>query len=322
MMKRTFTVLPILVLGLAGCMKDELAVPAQPRGDGQQLEVCLGPGYNDQLWMDLATGSTISVNGKEAWDLAFESAPSGWHVMLNGSRLMTAWNIGPAEITQAMDTAGMAAARRIDAPSGNMDSTAIGDCRSGNDVFVLDLGYGSLGQWFGIRKLRFMEVSADRYVFQVARQDGSELNTVIVHKDPARAFTSFSFSTGVVPVEPVRGSWDLVFTQFTHQFYEPFLPYIVSGVLSAAGTRVSEVDGAVFENVTLADTIIHPFSSARDAIGYDWKEYSFETSSYTVRSNRTYIVQDAQGYYVKLRFLDFYSEVGQVGCPRFETVPL
>jgi hypothetical protein len=321
-MKRELFVLPLLTMFLAGCMKDELPVPAQPRGEGQELEVCLGAGYNDQLWMDLLSGSTVSLNGKEAWDLAFESAPAGWHVMLNGSRLMTAWNIGPVDITQPIDTNGMAAARRIDAPSGDMDSTAIGDCRNSNNVYVLDLGYGSLGQWYGIRKVRVMEVTSDRYVFQTARQDGSDLDTVVVPKDPTRAFTSFSFSAGVIPVEPERGTWDLVFTQFTHQFYEPFLPYIVSGVLSAPSTRVSQIDGGTFENISLADTIDHPFSSARDAIGYDWKEYSFETSSYTVRSNRTYIVQDAEGYYLKLRFLDFYSDVGQVGCPRFETVPL
>ena len=93
-------------------------------------------------------------------------------------------------------------------------------------------------------------------------------------------------------------------------------------MLSAPGTRVSELDGVDFGSVALADTMGHPFSSARDAIGYDWKVYSFETSAYTVRPDRVYIVQDPQGYYLKLRFLDFYSETGQVGCPRFETVSL
>ena len=321
-MMRRLTYPILLALSLTACMKDELPVPAHPRGDGQQLEVCLGAGYNDQLWLDLGSGTTLSVNGKEAWDLAFESAPNGWHVMLNGSRLMTAWNIGPVDISQPADTNGMGAGRRIDAPSGDPDSTAIGDKRNSADVLLLDLGYGSAGQWFGLRKLRFQEISSSRFVFQEARLDGSELRTVTVVKDPMRAFTSYSFANGVVSIEPELGTWDIVFTQFTHQFYEPFLPYIVSGVLSAPGTRVSELDGVDFGSVALADTMGHPFSSARDAIGYDWKVYSFETSAYTVRPDRVYIVQDPQGYYLKLRFLDFYSETGQVGCPRFETVSL
>ena len=75
-------------------------------------------------------------------------------------------------------------------------------------------------------------------------------------------------------------------------------------------------------SVTLDDTLQFPFSSARDAIGYTWKYYSFDTGSYTVDPSLVYIVQDAEGYFYKLRFVDFYSEQGEVGCPRFEVQPL
>jgi hypothetical protein len=35
-----------------------------------------------------------------------------------------------------------------------------------------------------------------------------------------------------------------------------------------------------------------------------------------------YIVQDAEGLFYKLQFIDFYSESGQVGCPSFQVVAL
>ena len=311
-----------MALLLSACMKDELPVPAVPRGDGMNLQACMGAGYDDQLWMDLRTGTVLSTNSKSAWDLAFESAPEGWHIYLNGARLMTAWNIGPVDIAQAHDTVGMAASRRIDAPNGHADSTAIGDWRGHNDVYVIDLGFTALGQALGTRKFRFTSVTATDLSFDVAELDGSLVQSITLPKDPSRAFTSFKLGTGVVPIEPAQGTWDLVFTQYTYQFYEPFLPYIVTGVLSANTTRIALVTGIPFDQVSLNDSLVHPFSTDRDVIGYDWKTYSFETASYTVDESLVYLIHDAEGYFYKLRFLDFYSDQGQVGCPQFVVEPL
>ena len=307
----------------SACLKDELPAPIQPRGEGRSVQVCMGSGYQDQLWLDLGTATVVATNPKTAWDLAFESAADGWRVMLNGSRLMTAWNLGAVEIEQPSDTNGMGAARRIDAPSGDPDSTAFGDWRGASDVHVIDLGYNALGQSLGLRKVRMTSVSSTAFVFDIARMDGTDVQSITVPKDATRSFTYYNFASGVLPIEPVTGTWDLVFTQYTHQFYEPFLPYIVTGVLSDRGhVRIARIANADFVSISLADTLAHPFSARRDAVGYDWKAYSFVSSSYTVDASITYIVEDAEGYFHKVRFLDFYSDQGVVGCPLFEVVPL
>lgn len=321
-MKKHLLIAPLGAVFFSACMKDELPVPARPRGDGMTMQACMGPGYQDQLWLHLGTGTVVATNLKTAWDFAFESSADGWHVLLNGSRLMTAWNVGPVDMALPMDTAGMAAARRIDAPSGVLDSTAFGDWRGTNDVYLVDMGYGPLGEWFGIRKVRFNHVNAEAYTLETANLDGSGMQTHTLQKDPTRAFTSFHHDHGVVAIEPAHGTWDVVLTQYTHQFYEPFLPYIVTGVLVSNGVRVATLRDVPFEQVVLSDTMSHPFSEHRDAIGYDWKVYSFETSSYTVDPALVHIVQDAQGFFHKLRFLDFYDDQGQVGCPSFEVLPL
>ncbi len=317
---RTLHVIPLIAISAmqSSCMKEELPVPAHPRGDAREIQVCMGPGYQNQLWLRLTTGEVISANPKTAWELSFECAPEGWRIRLNGSRLMTAWDIGPVDIAQPSDTSGMHLWRRIDAPSGDPDSTAFGDWRGMNHVYVVDLGYNSLGQQLGFRKVRPLSVDAATYVIQVAHLDGSGMQTITVGKDPARNDAHFSFANGVVTIAPPRGDWDLVFTQYTHQFYEPFLPYIVSGVLIDGGsTRVARIPSASFELVTLSDTLSNPFSQERDAIGFDWKEYSFDTGSYNVDADIVYIIEDATGFFHKLHFLDFYNELGQVGCPRF-----
>lgn len=315
-----FLSLPFL---LSACIKEELPVPAVPRGDAVTTELCMGPGYQDQIWFDLSTASTVHRNAKTAWDLAFESAPDGWHVLLNGARLMTAWNIGVVDLTAAHDTVGMQLGRRIDAPSGDADSTAFGDWRGTDAVYIVDLGYDLTGLYLGQRKVRFASVDAASFTIETTQLDGSDLRSIVIPKDGSRTYTYFSFAGGVVVVEPVRGSWDLVITQYSHQFYTPYIPYIVAGVLiDGTATRAARIVGRDFTSISLSDTLNFPFEERRNVIGYDWKVYSFETSSYSIDPTLAYIVRDSDGYYFKLRFLEFYGDLGQTGCPLFETVPL
>ncbi len=314
--------LPLTGLLLAGCIKEELPVPARPRGDADQVQLCMGSGYQDQLWVDIASREVVRTNPKTAWDLAFESAPDAWRVWLNGSRLMTAWNIGPGDLSTPVDTVGMYLGRRIDAPSGHPDSTAIGDWRSAQDIHLIDLGYNAFGVSLGIRKLQLISASTFSYVFRTAGLDGTGIQEHVLPKSSSAASTMFSFTGGAVDVEPPTGSWDMVLTQYTHQFLDPFIPYIVTGVLTPPGVRVARIPATDLSSVTLADTLVHPFSTARDAIGFDWKVYSFETSSYTVDPAIVYIVHDAQGFFHKLHFLDFYDDLGTVGCPTWEVQDL
>ena len=307
---------------LAACMKEELPAPRVPRGDARSTQLCLGAGYANQLWFDLSTGEVVRENGRTAWDLAFESAPGGWRVLLNGSRLMSVWPLGAVDITQPHDTAGLGSLRRVDAASLHPDSLAFGDWQGTGTVFIVDLGIAPDGSALGLRKVRLNAVNAWSFQFEHAMLDGSALTAAIVPKDPQRAFTSWSFEQGVLPIEPLIGAWDLCFTQYTHRFEEFSLDYLVNGVLSASTTSVARITGREFAAITAADTLSFPFRAERNAIGYDWKVYSFETSTYSIVPELAYIIKDADGYLYKMRFVEFYGPQGQTGCPLFETVPL
>ncbi|MBL7964338.1 MAG: hypothetical protein JNM31_10910 [Flavobacteriales bacterium] len=305
----------------SACMKDELPVPAQPRGGAEQLQACLGPGYAEQVWIDLGERRVVATNPRHAWDLAFESAPQGWRIWLNGSKLMTVWNAGEQVLEAPTDTTGMGPQRRIDAPSGHPDSTAFGDWQGRSDLYVVDLGFNTLGQPLGLRKVK-VDWSGGSYRLRSALLDGSNVQEHLVTKDALRHHTSFSFANGVVDVEPPAGSWDIALTSYTHQFYEPYMPYLVTGALIAPDVRVARIAGKDPSSITLADTIAYPYSDHRNTIGYDWKEYSFDLGSYTVDPRLGFIVQDGGGYFHRLRFTDFYGSTGQVGCPAFEVVEL
>jgi len=317
-------VLPLVaaVALLSSCMKEELPAPRAPRGDARSTQLCMGTGYANQIWFDLGSGNAVSENPRSAWDLAFESAPDGWRVLLNGARLMTVWPLGPVDITLPHDTTGLSAFRRVDAASLHPDSLAFGDWRGANGVFIVDMGISATGEFLGLRKLKLLAVNASSFQLECSNLDGSGLTTATVPKDPQRAFTSWSFANGVQPIEPPTGSWDLCFTQYTHRFETYSLDYLVNGVLSATTTRVARITGRDFGSITVSDTIQFPMLSERNAIGYDWKLYSFETSSYSIMPDLAFIVKDAEGYFYKLRFIEFYGPQGQTGCPLFETVPL
>lgn len=311
----------MLVLGgllLTGCMKEELPVPAAPRGDAVEVRLCMGQGYQQQYWFDLGSASVVRENNFMAWDLAFESGAEGWRIMLNGGRLMLAWNTGATAIDAAVDVNAVAFSGVIDAPSGHPDSTAIGDWRNAQPLIILDMGYDAAGNILGVRRIHPLSVSSSAYTLEVAAADGSNATVLTVPKDAQRSWVHFNLDQGVVQVAPPNGQWDIVLTRYSHIFRDINLPYLVVGALIDGNTtRVSRITNADFEAVVLADTLLHPFARQRDIIGYDWKEFSFDTNAYTVDTGIVYIVQVADGSYYKLHFRDFYGTSGQAGCPLF-----
>lgn len=308
---------------LSGCLKDELPVPASDLGPVTLGQACIGTDYSGQIWYDIGTNTIVGSNSKMDWDLAFECGTDGWHVRLNGARFMRAVEKPGDDITQPVDTSGFGPFWRIDHNSGSLDSTAIRDWRTEQPVYTLDLGYNTLGLRMGVRQLRVLSADANGYTFEIAAMNGTNVQTYSVAKDPQRSWTHFRISGGqTVTIAPPQGSYDLVITQYTYQFYDPYTAYLVTGAVNGySGCRVSRLT-ADFAAVTLADTLAHPFTRDEDGVGYEWKEYDFDASLYTVFPDHVFIVQDAEGVYFKLHFTDFYDENGQRGCPKFEVVAL
>ena len=77
-----------------------------------------------------------------------------------------------------------------------------------------------------------------------------------------------------------------------------------------------------FEQIGLDMINIYDFSNHQDEIGYNWKVFDFETQTYTVQTEITYIIKDVSNRYFKLHFIDFYDEYGEKGSPKFEVQEL
>ena len=73
-----------------------------------------------------------------------------------------------------------------------------------------------------------------------------------------------------------------------------------------------------FEEVSIDLIDSYSFSNHQNEIGYNWKIYNFDSQSYTVKTDITYIVKDISNRYFKMHFIDFYNDDGEKGYPKFE----
>lgn len=310
-----------------GCIGEEVPVAPYDRGGVERATVGMESDYRYQIYFDLESGMVVGQNRFTDWDLGFESASDGRHLVLNTSKAMAISDAGPVEFASVTSRAD--AIWRYDTPDGNLDSTAIGEWGdpqgdsiiSRHHVYIINRGYDEKGKQQGYRKMMIESSSDSIFRVRTAMLNGSDDRVIEVPKDPQRNFVALSLSDGtVVGIEPPRTTWDLVFTRYTHIFYEPLLtPYSVTGtLLNMYETTVAVDTTKSFADITSADISGYTFSTGRDGIGYAWKIYDLNKGTYTVDPGINYIIKTASGFVYKLHFTDFYNAVGEKGFPTME----
>ena len=301
------------------CEKKELPVKKYDRGDLITTQVDMGSDYRRQVWFSLNDNKIVSVNLKSAWDLAFEASADGYHVLLNGAKAVKIYKTAFTSLAQVTDTAGIGINGKADMPSGNLDSTAIGDWKSDNKVYIINRGYNESGFQQGFYKLKISAVTATQFVFDYGDIYGSEIFHGIVTKDPAYSFIMFSLTDNQQKqIEPKRSEFDFCFTQYTHLFISPLQYYQVTGVVTDLGTRVFSIKDKPFNDIVISDTLGRTVNEAKNAIGYDWKEFNLDNNVYTVNPKFCYVIRDKKGFYYKLHFIDFVNTAKEKGFPKFE----
>lgn len=310
-----------LAAALSSCEIEEKAVPKPIVKPGvENNEVAMGNNYKYQIFFDLETNKAVAQNAKKIWDLGFECGADGFHVVLNSSKSMFAYNTHVTDFASLTDTAGKLGAKHWDVSSGDLDSTAIGDWRSAGEVYVIDRGYDEDANQQGYKKVQFMQVDATTYRIKMADINGSNLLEKTVTKNDDYNFIFISLTDGeTVTVEPPKDTWDIVFTQYTHVFEEESgpLPYLVTGcLLNRYKTAAIKDTTNTFSNISLEIAEGTTFSEAVNTIGYDWKTYT--GSTYVVNKDWNYVIKNRKGFYYKMHFISFFNTSGEKGSPSFE----
>ncbi len=324
-----YSAISVSLLLLTGCFpRDEVVVPLKL--DIVEIPYSM---YDTQAWYNLHNKSVVSHNSFLDWDLGFESNGSGHHIILNTSKFMHAGKTGSSDFygitTNISDT------MVYDDSSGDLSKTAIGTWADFSDtlnpvypkrVYIIDIGADNNGVKLGYKKITFDSLTSATYSVHFSNLDGSDEHYADIVTDPSRRFTLFSFQNGgkVVPLQPADKDWDICFTQYSTILFDDknvATPYLVRGVyINMSGTSAVRDTLKKFNDITSANIPDYLFSTAQDAVGYDWKDY--KNDSYKINPNVFYVIRDQNGEYFKLKFTGFYNQSGERGYPSFQCIKL
>ena len=331
------SVLFLSIMALTACFEeDEPLDPDSIITDSLMYSINMSI-YDYQTYFNLQESQIASENPNDAWDLAFETGPNGWHIRINSGNRIGIYNTATTDFenTSGINENGEWA---FDKSDGNMDSTAVGNWLifNGSDTTPKQQVY-IIGQYDGIaykpfRKIVFTNWSEKYYWFTSAAIDGSDLrsDTICKNNNYNYVYYSFDFPDSTLHLEPDKDQWDILFTQYYTILYtddgQP-LPYLVRGVFqNPNGIEVALDSTLNFYLIDIYDVGKFNFSKEQDAIGYEWKDVKVNqdanTASYTVDPARNYIIKGREGKFYKLKFISYLNDSGQRGYPRFLLYPL
>lgn len=333
-----FLLLSILIL-LSSCEKDELALSAPIASLSQPIDtsggntlidkgilvnasVSLQSDYRHQIWFDLGSNSVVKTNLRTDWDLAFDCNLNRNVVYLNPALNASVAISNETDFNKVSSDAGLT--YTYEHNSGRDDKLALGDVANLRAVFIIDRGFNAAGQAIGKWKAQITLVDNGIYYLTCSKLDGQQLTTTTIAKKAQYNRVAFSFSTlEELQIEPAKSDYDLVFTQYTHVFTDPPIPYSVNGVIiNSHNTEVAEEFNLDFTAITKSHAQGLFYSTDLDVIGYDWKNFDLQNNTFTIYDTQNYLIKDASGNLFKLHFLDFYDQNGAKGTPSFEFVRL
>ena len=336
MMKNNLFIFFISIIFFASCEKEDTAIVLPSPGSLEHQSVSLGSNFEYQAYVSLGNNSIVTRDYMHAYDLAFEASSQGTRVYLNNARMMFACNTGSLDISVA-DSSGKH--WRFDQEKLNPDSTAIGNWwiaaatqNNISNVFYIDRGAQILGN-DRYKKFQILSVTNLKYRVRFSNCDNNGVVEIDVPKDTTYSLMYLSFDNGgkVVQVAPPKDQWDFVFTRYTHEYFEypessPYRHYTVTGALLNVWNDVqgcknkldSTPNYVAFDSCNANYMNQYLFSKQADIIGYDWKYYVINDNHYYLTPNLYFIIQDKNGFYYKLRILDYYDPQGNRGTVTFQ----
>lgn len=304
-----------------------------------------GPTYPNKVFIDLSANRQKAVN-RTTWDLGFYTDPSTYRVIINSSSAMMAKQLAKNDMNavSSADTAGISgqiafslfapdpvSLPYIDYPNGDLTKTAIAEISANaadNKVYIVNrgMGIGSPAPARGWKKIRILRNTTGGYTLQYADLNATTFQEMNISKDATYFFNYVNLDGNTADVEPAKRQWDIAWTHFsnTTNFGTGEVPYLYQDIiLQNKNVQTAKVMTATkaFADFVAADTSSVTFSTNQIAIGADWRSGGGPTSAPAVRTDRYYIIKDANNNIYKLRFTAL-TQGGQRGYPAFEAALL
>jgi len=350
-----------LVLSVS-CLKEDDGIIFISPLEGTTLAPEVGGATQpNQVWVDLSTQQEY-FNKRTDWDLGFYSGTEFRVVLNNSILMAAAPiesndidAVSQADFSDLVSILAPPAGwpeQYIDDVAGNyLDDGTVIDEISENDaenkVYLLKLGYYTypddsgippystytIGDPRGFKKIRILKNDENSYKIQYADLNDSGHSEFIVEKDPDYNFTFFSFETeNLAQIQPEKENWDICFTVWNNVIEGygtyTYADFVISNTLSGVGSYEVITDPSTAEddynNFSMddVDESLFVYNDQR-AIGSNWRStVSGTTSTPVVKSDRFYVLKDAEGFLFKIRFISMLDENNMRGYPQFEYEPL
>ncbi|WP_127846495.1 HmuY family protein [Psychroflexus aestuariivivens] len=306
-----------------------------------------GPNQPNQVYVDLSGQNSTAIN-RAAWDLAFYQGEE-FRVKLNGSLFMATAELDETDITAitsqdvaslqgqvAVGTFNPSNMAYVDAPSGEINETAIAEIANNNEdnkVYLLNLGNsvgtetpqpGSVelsGEPRGWKKIRILKDGIN-YILQHADLDATEFEEISISKSGNNAFEYVNLASNSTVEVDQNIQWDIEFTTFTNEIegagsygYSDFVVNNRLANVSAYAVENSEIE---YADYNIEDVSDEEFSLDQRAIGSNWRVGGGPNSSPTLKQELFFVLKDSDENIYKIRFTALTDENGVRGFPKFE----
>lgn len=307
----------------------------------------------NQVFIDFSTGKQTAVD-RSSWDLGFYNGDE-FRVILNSSVNALARPLDKTDLTTvtAEDTIGWGEQLDIDAifatlygeapewlmetkewmddPSGDLTATAIAEISAtadNNVVYIINRGKNPDNSQRGWMKLK-VNRNDNGYTLQYAEIDKTSFSTLNISKNNDFNFSFVNLLAGTTTVEPGKSLWDFAFTTYTNLLpidaatsipyaYKDFVVHNHTGVTTA---MIMIDDNTTYESFSAGDLTEIDFSEPINTIGSTWRTIAQPGSGQQtgVKTDRFYVITDADGNVYKLRFTQLLDPVsGERGHPQVE----
>lgn len=226
-----------LIVGLtllSGCLKEELPIKKPILGNGESVieQVKIGKNYGDQLFYRLEDSSIVMRVDRNSWDLAFETAKDGFHILINNGRGGGLRKTNKSDFSKVMSD--NTVDWGYDAASWSLDSTFIGDWRGDSSIYVFYRGIDTDGTTSLEKyKFRITDVTESQYTIEYCELSETTPIQATIQKREGYDFSLFSLISGkeaTQTLSPKQAEYDICFRTYTY-IYPDGIPYLVVGCL-------------------------------------------------------------------------------------------
>jgi hypothetical protein len=214
----------------------------------------------------------------------------------------------------------------IDYPDGDLSKTAIAAVSADASqikVYIINrgTGIGSPAPERGWKKIRVLQNSSG-YTLQYADIDATTFSELQIPKSNDYFFNYISFENGPETIEPAKEKWDIAWGFFSNvtAFGGGEIPYgFQDFILTNRNVQAATAFDSVLSYDAFAEASIGTlgFSSLQTSIGSDWRGGGGPNSAPSIKTDRYYVIKDANGNYYKLRFTSL-TRNGERGYPSLE----